>query len=114
MPNSFVWFDNRSRRPEEAVRFYEQLLGWTPAEGPPGMTMFAGEHGPWAGVSEAPQGSGGAGWLPYAQVDDLDARTERAVELGAKLLQPRTKGPAGSFSVIEDPGGSRLALWQKG
>lgn len=112
MPNSFVWFDNRSRQPKDSVGFYEQLLGWTPSEGPPGMTMFAGEHGPWAGVSEAPKG--GAGWLPYAEVEDLDSSTERAAGLGATVVQPRTKGPAGSFTIVEDPGGARVALWQKG
>ena len=112
MANAFVGFDTQSRRPQGAVGFYESLLGWTPAEGPPGMTMFAGERGPWGGVSEAKEAS--AGWLPYVEVEDVDATTERATALGATLIQPRTKGPAGSYTVVEDPGGARVALWQKG
>ena len=36
------------------------------------MTMFAGEKGPFAAVGED---EGMVGWIPYAQVDDLDAAT---------------------------------------
>ncbi|MCH9688546.1 MAG: glyoxalase [Deltaproteobacteria bacterium] len=108
----FVWFDNRSHQPEQTSGFYEALLGWSPTEGPPGMTMFAGDSGPWAGVSAAPNDT--AGWLPYAEVPDLDAATDKATRLGATVVSPRAKGPAGSFTVVQDPGGARLALWQKG
>ena len=111
MAQAFVWFHNGGGRTEEARRFYEGLLGWKPAEGPGGMTMFAGEAGPFASLG-APQG-GAAGWVPYAQVDDVDVAAKRAVDLGAEVLQPKTRGPAGDFVVVRDPGGASLALWQK-
>ncbi len=50
MSNAFVWFHNGSEKPNEVAKFYETLLGWKPAGGPPGTTMFAGETGPFAGV----------------------------------------------------------------
>ena len=30
MSNTFVWFDNRSARPDATVAFYTDLLGWQP------------------------------------------------------------------------------------
>jgi hypothetical protein len=110
MSEAFVWFHNSSEKPGESVTFYEDLLGWTPTEGPPGMRMFASGKGPFAGVGEA---DGVVGWIPYAQVDDVDAATEKARELGAAVLAEKTRGPAGEFSVVRDPGGAAIALWQR-
>ncbi len=111
MSNGFVWFHNNSENPGDSIKFYEKLLGWKPADGPPGMTMFAGDKGPFAGVG--PKDGKVAGWIPYAQVDDVDAATKRAVKLGAELLKEKTRGPAGEFSIVRDPGGAAVALWQK-
>ncbi len=110
MTAAFVWFHNNSGAPEQSKQFYEKLLGWKSAEGPPGMTMFAGQSGPYAGLGEK---DGDAGWLPYVQVDDVDVATSDAVKLGAALVKPKSRGPAGEFSVVRDPGGAALALWQK-
>jgi uncharacterized protein len=109
MTEPFVWFHNGSKDPERSIRFYEKLLGWKSTEGPAGMTMFGGERGPFAGVASEET----AGWVPYVQVDDLDAATKKAVKLGATVLKPKTRGPAGEFSVVSDPGGAAVALWQK-
>ena len=46
-------------------------------------------------------------------VDDIGAATQKAKSLGAKVMKDVTevKG-VGSFSVIVDPTGAALALWQ--
>jgi predicted enzyme related to lactoylglutathione lyase len=111
MSELFVWFHNGSDKPAAARDFYEKLLGWKPSEGPPGMTLFAGEKGPFAGLG-AKEGTA-AGWLPYVQVADVDVATKNALKLGATLVREKRRGPAGEFSVISDPGGAALALWQK-
>ena len=111
MSQPFVWFHNHSSRPIESKSFYEKLLGWAEAEGPPGMTMFAGEKGPFAGLGQNETEL--SGWLPYVQVDDVDAATKNAVKLGAAIVKAKTRGPAGDFSVVKDPGGATVALWQK-
>jgi predicted enzyme related to lactoylglutathione lyase len=110
MSEGFVWFTNSSEKPSDSVAFYEKLLGWKAADGPPGMTMFAGGKGPFAGVSEK---KAALGWIPYAQVDDVDAATEKAVALGAEVIEKKSRGPAGEFTVVRDPGGATVALWQK-
>jgi predicted enzyme related to lactoylglutathione lyase len=111
MSEGFVWFHNHSANSNDSRSFYEKLLGWQPSDGPPGMTMFGGARGPFAGLGA---GRGElTGWVPYVQVADVDTATETAVKLGATLVSPKTKGPAGDFSVVRDPGGAVLALWQK-
>jgi predicted enzyme related to lactoylglutathione lyase len=75
------------------------------------MTMFAGDKGPFAGIGQ--KEGRVSGWIPYAEVDDVDAATKQAVKLGAEVLKEKTKGPAGDFAVVRDPGGAAVALWQK-
>jgi predicted enzyme related to lactoylglutathione lyase len=111
MSTTFVWFHNGSDKPADAVAFYEKLLGWKGSDGPPGMTMLAREAGPFAAVM--PRTGKVGGWVPYVQVDDVTAETKRAVQLGAELIEDRTRGPAGTYSIVRDPGGALLALWQK-
>lgn len=51
-------------------------------------------------------------WLPYVEVADVGAATERARLLGASvLLQPR-EGPVGWRSVVATPVGGEIAFWQ--
>jgi len=113
MPAPFVWFDHRSDDPAAALTFYEKLLGWKPApQSPPGLTVLApvpGDERAWGGMAESEQVP--AGWLPYVQVEDVDAAGSQAESLGGRIVKTRTRGPAGDFVVVEDPGGARLALW---
>jgi predicted enzyme related to lactoylglutathione lyase len=111
MTAAFVWFHNHSENLNESKSFYEKLLGWKPSDGPGGMAMLAGESGPFASLGTTQRGS--AGWVPYVEVEDVDAATERAVTLGATILESKRRGPAGEFSVVADPGGAAVALWQK-
>lgn len=111
MSTAFVWFHNGSSKPAEAASFYEELLGWKGSAGPPGMTMLARDDGPFAAILTAK--SKAAGWVPYVQVDDVAAATKRAAKLGAEVLEAETRGPAGTYSVVRDPGGALVALWQK-
>ena len=111
MSEAFVWFHNHSANTTGSKAFYEKLLGWKAADGPKGSTLFAGVKGPWAALG--PENYGVTGWLPFAEVDDVDAATKQAVKLGAEVIAAKTRGPAGEFSVVRDPGGAALALWQK-
>ena len=36
----------------------------------------------------------------------------KAQRLGATILNAKTRGPAGEFSVVREPGGAAIALWQ--
>ncbi len=51
--------------------------------------------------------------LAYVQVDDVSASTEQARGLGATVHKEPTEIPDyGWFSVIVDPTGAPLGLWQ--
>lgn len=107
----FVWFQNGSEKPSDSVAFYEKLLGWKGSDGPAGMTMLARGDAPFAAVM--PRKGKVDGWVPYVQVEDIAAATTRAAKLGAEVLEDQTRGPAGTYSVVRDPGGALVALWQK-
>jgi predicted enzyme related to lactoylglutathione lyase len=107
----FVWFHHASDKPKDSIDFYKKLLGWTSADGPGGMAMLARGQAPFAAVA-AKKGEV-AGWVPYVQVEDVAEAGKRAVQLGAELLEDRTRGPAGVYSIVRDPGGALVALWQK-
>jgi len=111
MSHPFVWFECGSERPAEAAKFYEELLSWKGGEGPGGASLLAGVDGPFAHLNGKSVAT--SGWVPYVEVKDVDASTVRASKLGAKVLQPRTKGPMGDFTIVRDPGGAPVALWQK-
>lgn len=109
--SAFAWFDLRTDDAAGAQQFYSELLGWQIAEEGDMPPMIAGANGPWALIGGAPL-PGGPQWLPYIQVDDLEAASKRAEELGARIVHERTEGPAGAFTTIADPTGAPVALWQ--
>jgi predicted enzyme related to lactoylglutathione lyase len=112
MEGKFVWFDLRTKDVGEAGDFYEKLLGWN-VQGQEGHSMIAGDNGPWAAIApHTSREAKDAAWVPYVQVDDVDAATARATELGATVLQEAMDGPAGRYSTIRDTGGAPIALWQ--
>ncbi len=53
-------------------------------------------------------------WMAYVLVDDIRAATAKAKSLGANIMKDVTEVPgAGSFSIITDPTGAMLGLWQQ-
>lgn len=98
---------------DEACAFYAGLLGW-PSEriqaGGGSYTALGIGGGIDGGVVECPTKR--PVWLPYVEVDDLPAATERAHLLGASVLLDPREGPAGWRSVIAAPAGGEVALWQ--
>jgi predicted enzyme related to lactoylglutathione lyase len=52
-------------------------------------------------------------WLPYVEVPEIAAATERARELGASILLEPREGPAGWRSVVATPAGGEIAFWQQ-
>jgi hypothetical protein len=89
--------------------FYKKLLGWS-VQGQEGHAMINGEGGPWAAI--VPHENRDDAWVPYVQVDNVDAATARAAELGATVLHEAMDGSAGRYSTIRDTGGAPIALWQ--
>jgi predicted enzyme related to lactoylglutathione lyase len=51
-------------------------------------------------------------WLPYVEVSEIGAATERARDLGAAILLDAREGPGGWRSVVATPAGGEIAFWQ--
>jgi predicted enzyme related to lactoylglutathione lyase len=52
-------------------------------------------------------------WLAYALVKDIRAQTDKAAALGATILKDVSEVPGmGYLSIIKDPTGALLGLWQ--
>ena len=96
-----------------ACAFYARLLGWAPelidtAAGHY-LALALGEIS--GGVVECePQRPT---WLPYVEVDDIAAVTERARSLGAVVLLDPREGPAGWRSIVSAPACGHVAFWQQ-
>ena len=111
----FIWYDLITPDPEGARKFYCEVIGWgTQAwKGPQPYTMWENEGipiggivGPGSSMGDAPQ------WLPYVSVDDIDATTSKARELGAKITDgPKEIPGGGRYAVMDDPQGARIAIF---
>jgi uncharacterized protein len=116
MSHPFVYAELHTPETSSARTFYSGLFGW-------GMKVHAGFDyteiqtgaGPEAGLMGLTPADGDRPlWVVYVGVDDLDATTARAVELGAVVRVPRSEVPGqGWFVWLDDPAGARFALWQK-
>jgi uncharacterized protein len=51
-------------------------------------------------------------WLPYVEVPDVRAATDRARELGAAVVLEPREGPAGWRGVVAAPAAGEVAFWQ--
>jgi predicted enzyme related to lactoylglutathione lyase len=97
----------------QARAYYAELCGWRPetiAAGP--RSYLALDLGGVLGGGIVECETARPIWLPYVEVPEVGAATERARELGASvLLEPRA-GPAGWRSVVAAPAGGEMAFWQ--
>jgi predicted enzyme related to lactoylglutathione lyase len=70
-------------------------------------------EGTGGGMMKNPIPGAPSAWMAYVQVDDLKAATGKARSLGATVMKEATEVMgAGSFSIITDPTGAMLGLWE--
>jgi predicted enzyme related to lactoylglutathione lyase len=110
----FVWDELGTSDVDGAQRFYEAVFGWTTSdmgEEYGGYRIFnAGETGV-AGVMTLPDSSIPPHWQPYVAVDDPDATTAKAKELGGTaLMEPMDVPNVGRLGVLRDPQGATFGI----
>jgi predicted enzyme related to lactoylglutathione lyase len=118
MANPFVHVELHTGDLARAKEFYGRLFDWkfddisAPGGQMPYTLINVGE-GTGGGIGAFPNGPAPPRWLAYVAVDDIDAATRRARELGATVLQDVTEvGDYGWLSVIRDPAGAEIAMWK--
>jgi hypothetical protein len=115
MAKPFVHLELNTNDLKKAQAFYGELLGWKFDDmdmGPMGIySTFKPDSGPGGGMYAAKDMS--QGWLAYVGVDDIKAATEKAKSLGAQVFIESQEIPnVGWMTVMNDPTGSRIALFQ--
>ena len=111
-PRPVVHLELHTADQARASAFYANLLGWRrqPIEAGSGSYLALDLGGFGGGIVEC--GTARPLWLPYVEVDQIQASTDHARQLGAWVLLAPREGPAGWRSVIAAPQCGELALWQ--
>jgi predicted enzyme related to lactoylglutathione lyase len=118
MANPFVHVELSTNDPARAREFYTALFGWklqdVPMPGGDGSyTMIDVGGGTGGGMMRNPVPGTPSHWMAYVGVDDIDASTKRARELGAAVVvDVMAVGDFGWMSVITDPTGATIAMWK--
>jgi predicted enzyme related to lactoylglutathione lyase len=116
MGNPFVHVELNTTDVEKAKSFYSNLFDWKLEDAPMAggaYTLIQVGEGTGGGMMKHPMPNAPSSWLAYVLVDDIRAATDKAKSLGASIVKDATEVPgAGSFSIIMDPTGAVLGLWQ--
>lgn len=118
MPNPFVHAELASTNVPKARAFYAKMFKWKFIDRP--MHTAAGNYT----MIDVGDGVGGgmlhqlipgadSAWMPYVHVKDIKVATQKARKLRAKVCKGVTEVKGmGWFSIIVDPTGAMLGLWQ--
>ena len=117
MANPFVHVELGTTDPDKAKSFYRSLFDWQLNDVDMGggmtYTLINVGEGTGGGMMKHPMEGAPSTWLPYVLVDDIAAATAKARSLGANILvDTKVVQGAGSLSIIVDPTGAALGLWQ--
>lgn len=116
MGNPFVWVELHTHEPDKMKEFYGGLFDWNLEDiqvNGRNYTMVNVGDGTGGGIMKHPMPGAPAQWLPFVLVEDVAASTAKAASLGASVVQEKMEVPSyGWFSVIADPEGAVLGLWQ--
>jgi predicted enzyme related to lactoylglutathione lyase len=113
----FVWDELGTTDADGAQRFYEAVFGWTTTDMGAeygGYRVFnrgSGTENGVAGFMTLPDATVPPHWQPYVAVDDPDATTAKAKELGgAALMEPMDVPKVGRLAVLRDPQGATFGI----
>jgi predicted enzyme related to lactoylglutathione lyase len=111
--NAVVHLELHTSDLSRACAFYASLLGWRSERVDTGGGSYqALDLGDGLGGGVVECETRRPLWLPYVEVPEINAATERARRLGASVLLEPREGPAGWRSVIAAEAGAEIAFWQ--
>jgi uncharacterized protein len=118
MANPFVHIELATGDVKKAKDFYGKLFDWKledmpMPDGSGTYTMISVGEGTGGGMFTFDMPGVPPHWLAYVGVADVAASTKKAKELGATIVKDVTAvGDFGMMSVITDPTGATVAMWQ--
>lgn len=117
MANPFVHVELNSTDLPRAKKFYAKLFDWKfkvheMPEGYDYTTVDVGK-GTGGGMMKQLMPDTPSNWMPYVLVDDIEAMTAKAEELGAKVCKGVSDVMGmGRLSILTDPTGALIGLWE--
>jgi len=114
--HNFCWSVIVAKNVDAVVPFYTSLFGWTPSPmgDEEGHVLFSRGEEMVASTMQSRDGAKPAQWINYVAVENLDASTKKAQAAGAELVMGPVAVPQqGSYTVVADPTGALVALWQQ-
>ncbi len=116
MANPFVHVELATTDIAKAKSFYGELFDWKLEDMPMpegAYTLIGVGEGTGGGMMKHPMPGAPSMWMAYVDVDDIKAATLKAKSLGANVMRDVTPvTDMGWFSIIVDPTGAHLGLWQ--
>ncbi len=109
--NPIAYTELHTSDPGRAKAFYAELFGWKGEEEQTPLGPYTMFQSLLVGLT-ANRGGVPTTWVPYVGVPDVASATKRARELGGEILRELVAIPAGTFSVVRDPTGAVVGLWQ--
>lgn len=116
MPNPLCHFELMTDDVARCKAFYGAVFDWKfDDEAMPGYTIVQTGQDPGGGVFARPQEAPHACLNVYFTVGDIDKTLAKAVELGGKVLVPKTPIPGvGHFALFADPEGIVIGIMRPG
>jgi len=116
MGNPFVHVELMSTDIQKSKDFYTRLFKWELEDVPMKemtYTMVKVGEGTGGGMLKNPIPGAPSSWMAYVLVDDIKTATAKAKTLGANVMKDVTEvQDMGWLSIITDPTGAMLGLWQ--
>ena len=117
MANPFVHVELQTTDLKKARDFYARLFDWKLEDAQvPGFgtyTMIGVGDGTGGGMMASPAPGVPSQWVAYVNVDDVASATRKAKDAGAEVIVDVSPvADMGKFSIIADPTGAVLGLWQ--
>lgn len=112
---TFSWTDLSTPDAEASKQFYGGLFGWGFEDSPipDGGVYVMARLGGRAAAAMFETTERHPAWASYVTVEDVDAITARARELGANVLaEPFDVMDAGRMATLQDPTGAVFCVWQ--
>ena len=120
-PGTLCWTELTTSDSKSAEKFYTQLFGWTAkhseAAAPMEYTEFSVAGTPSIGMMPKPPNMPAhipSYWMPYFQVDNVDASVAKSSSLAGRVMVPAQDIPnTGRFAILTDPQGAMFAVFQR-
>jgi predicted enzyme related to lactoylglutathione lyase len=117
MHGQFTWYELTTPDVDAAIRFYPRFTGWGTQSFDKDYTMWTSGGVPIAGIFRLNDEMRGKGvppnWMPYVEVDNVDATANKAKSLGATVVVGPDDIPGtGRFAVLEDPQGATFGIYK--